>query len=195
LASAPLSPGPLPASSSGWAEELLMRFPAAFGRMTSALAATPPHGVRHVIRTVGQPATTKFHRLDPTRLAAAKAEYQAMLDEGVICGSSSQWSGPLHMVRKKDGLRWPCGDYRQFNLQTVEDKCPLPNMADLAARLDGCNIFSKLDLRKGCRSSNLQICNIFRGNKSVSSQHWCRSLLSLSICYAFYMCLVSLVIT
>jgi hypothetical protein len=31
----------------------------------------------------------------------------------------------------------------------VEDKYPLPNMADLAARLDDCNIFSKLDLRKG----------------------------------------------
>ncbi len=31
----------------------------------------------------------------------------------------------------------------------MEDKYPLPNMADLAARLDGCRIFSKLDLRKG----------------------------------------------
>jgi hypothetical protein len=31
----------------------------------------------------------------------------------------------------------------------VEDKYPLPNMADLAARLDGCRLFSKLDLRKG----------------------------------------------
>jgi hypothetical protein len=78
-------------------------------------------------------------------LAAAKAEFQVMLDEGV----SSQWSSPLHMVQKKDGSWRPCGDYRQLNLQTVEDKYPLPNMADLAARLDGCTIFSKLDLRKG----------------------------------------------
>jgi cleavage and polyadenylation specificity factor subunit 1 len=53
------------------------------------------------------------------------------------------------MVQKKDGSWRPCGDYRQLNLQTVEDKYPLPNMADLAARLDGCTIFSKLDLRKG----------------------------------------------
>jgi hypothetical protein len=51
------------------------------------------------------------------------------------------------MVKKKDGS-WPsCGDYRHLNLQTVED--PLPNMASLAARLDGCVIFSKLDLKKG----------------------------------------------
>ncbi len=53
------------------------------------------------------------------------------------------------MVQKKDGSWRPCGDYRQLNLQTVEDKYPLPNMADLAARLDGCRVFSKLDLRKG----------------------------------------------
>jgi hypothetical protein len=82
-------------------------------------------------------------------LAAAKKEFQAMLDEGIIRRSSSQWSSPLHMVQKKDGSWRPCGDYRQLNLQTVEDKYPLPNMADLAARLDGCKIFSKLDLRKG----------------------------------------------
>jgi hypothetical protein len=50
------------------------------------------------------------------------------------------------MVRKKD-ISWrPCGDYRQLNLQTVEDKYTLPNMADFAACLDGWRIFSKLDL-------------------------------------------------
>jgi hypothetical protein len=72
-----------------------------------------------------------------------------MLDEGVIRRSNSQWSSPLHMVRKKDGSWRPCGDYRHLNLQTVEDRYPLPNMADLAARLAGCTIFSKLDLKKG----------------------------------------------
>ncbi len=72
-----------------------------------------------------------------------------MLDEGVIRRYCSQWSSPLHMVKKKDGSWRPCGDYRRLNLQTVEDKYPLPNMADLVARLSGCAIFSKLDLKKG----------------------------------------------
>jgi hypothetical protein len=40
-------------------------------------------------------------------------------------------------------------DYHRLNLQTVEDKYLLPNMADLVARLDGCTVFSKLDLKKG----------------------------------------------
>jgi hypothetical protein len=72
-----------------------------------------------------------------------------MLDEGIIRRSSSKWSSLLHMVQRKDGSWWPCSDYCQLNLQTVEDKYPLPNMADLAARLDGCKLFGKLDLRKG----------------------------------------------
>ncbi len=53
------------------------------------------------------------------------------------------------MVLKKDGSWRPCGDYHQLNLQTIEDKYPLPNMADLAAHLDGCKLFSKLDICKG----------------------------------------------
>jgi hypothetical protein len=72
-----------------------------------------------------------------------------MLDEGVIRRSCSQWSSPLHMVKKKDGSWRPCGDYCRLNLQTVEDKYLLPNMADLVARLSGSSVFSKLDLKKG----------------------------------------------
>jgi hypothetical protein len=138
-----------PLAAGNWLAAMRLQFPKVFFQDAAASSMVPPHGVRHVIRTVGQPATAKFRRLDPTRLAAAKQEFQSMLDEGIIRRSSSQWSSPLHMVQKKDGSWRPCGDYRQLNLQTVEDKYPLPNMADLAARLDGCKLFSKLHLRKG----------------------------------------------
>ncbi len=95
---------------------------------------------------------TRHRQIPPPgsgKVGGKKAEFQAMLDEEVICCSSSQWSSPLHMDWKKDGSWQPCGDYHQLNLQTVWDKYPLPNMVDLAARLDVCTIFSKLDLHKG----------------------------------------------
>ncbi len=53
------------------------------------------------------------------------------------------------MVPKKDGLWWPCGDYRRLNLVTTLDKYPLPNMKDLSNSLHGCTVFSKIDLVKG----------------------------------------------
>jgi hypothetical protein len=138
-----------PAASCDWLAGLRRQFPQVFFQDAATSSVAPAHGVQHLIQTTGQPATAKFRRLDPARLAAAKREFQSMLSEGIIRRSSSQWSSPLHMVQKKDGSWRPCGDYRQLNLQTVEDKYPLPNMADLAARLDGCRVFSKLDLRKG----------------------------------------------
>jgi hypothetical protein len=70
-----------------------------FFQEAATSAATPPHGVQHIIQTTGQPATAKFRRLDPARLAAAKREFQSMLDEGIIRRSSSRWSSPLHMVQ------------------------------------------------------------------------------------------------
>jgi cleavage and polyadenylation specificity factor subunit 1 len=105
--------------------------------------------VLHRITTKGQPVTSKFRRLDPVRLAAARKEFDAMLAAGIIRRSNSGWSSPLHMVRKKDGGWRPCGDFRRLNILTTADRYPLPNMADLSARLAGCQVFSKIDLQKG----------------------------------------------
>jgi hypothetical protein len=55
----------------------------------------------------------------------------------------------LHMVPKKDGSWWPCGDYCRLNLVTTPDKYPLPNMQDLSNGLHCCTVFSKINLVKG----------------------------------------------
>jgi Reverse transcriptase (RNA-dependent DNA polymerase) len=128
-------------------QALLQEFPTLAEEMSTA--QPPSHGVQHSIETTGRPVTAKFRRLDPDRLSAAKAEFDRMLRAGIILRSNSQWASPLHLVKKKDGTWRPCGDFRRLNLVTVADKYPLPNMADFTARLDGCRIFSKLDLNKG----------------------------------------------
>ena len=53
------------------------------------------------------------------------------------------------MVKRSDGSWRPCGDYRLLNLATKPDLYPPPHMEDLTAKLAGCTVFSKLDLRKG----------------------------------------------
>jgi hypothetical protein len=53
------------------------------------------------------------------------------------------------MAKKSDGTWRPCGDFRRLNLATKEDRYSCPNIGDLTARLAGCKVFSKLDLRKG----------------------------------------------
>jgi cleavage and polyadenylation specificity factor subunit 1 len=107
------------------------------------------HDVTHHIKTTGPPIACKFRRLEGDKLAAARAEFATMEEEGIVRRSTSPWASPLHMVPKKDGTWRPCGDFRRLNLATEPDVYPLPNMLDFADRLTGCTVFSKIDLRKG----------------------------------------------
>jgi hypothetical protein len=113
---------------------------------------TPKHGVEHHIPTGIHPPPPVFpesHRLDPEKLEIAQKEFKRLESAGIICHSKSPWASPLHMVPKKDGSWWPCGNYRHLNLVTTPDKYPLSNMQDLSNGLHGCNVFSKIDLVKG----------------------------------------------
>ncbi len=122
-----------------------------FQDVANAEGRLPPakHKTMHHIKTTGIPATARFRCLDAAKLAAVKADFAKLERDGIIRRSSSTWSAPLHMVMKPDGMWRPCGDYRRLNLVTTPDSYPLPNIQDLSARLHGCSIFSKLDLRKG----------------------------------------------
>lgn len=107
------------------------------------------HGVEHHIVTTGPPVHAHARRLDPEKLEAAKAEFKRMEQMGIIRRSNSAWSSPLHMVRKSDNSWRPCGDYRQVNNATVDDRYPLPHIQDFNNKLAGCKVFSKIDLIRG----------------------------------------------
>jgi hypothetical protein len=111
----------------------------------------PVHDVAHQTKTVGPPIASRFQRLEGNKLEAARLEFEAVKRRGIIRRSTSPWASPLHMVPKKDGLWRPCGDFRRLNLVTEPDVYPLPNMLDFSDRLAGCNVFSKINLRKGYR--------------------------------------------
>jgi len=71
------------------------------------------------------------------------------LDKDFIRLSVSPWGAPVLLVKKKDGSRRICIDYRELNKVTIKNRYPLPRIDDLVDQLTGVKVFSKLDLRSG----------------------------------------------
>ena len=84
-------------------QKLLSEFPDVLSS-DGFTASKPQHGVcHHLLTNPGPPVYSKPCRLDPDKLSAAKEEFSAMEKAGITRRSSSPWSSPLHMVKKKDG--------------------------------------------------------------------------------------------
>ena len=67
----------------------------------------------------------------------------------VIVPSSSPWSSPVVLVKKKDGSLRFCIDYCGHNSVTKLDKFPLPRIDDLLDQMGRSHFFTTFDLASG----------------------------------------------
>ena len=76
-------------------------------------------------------------------------EVKKMLDLDVIEASTSAFSSPVVLVKKKDNSTRFCIDFRELNKVTQFDCEPVPDPEVLFASLQGKKFFTKVDLAKG----------------------------------------------
>ncbi|XP_052691254.1 uncharacterized protein LOC128169132 [Crassostrea angulata] len=102
-----------------------------------------------IVVTSSEPVRVKPYPIPFSTEKTITEEVQKMLQLNVIEPSSSPYSAPVVIARKKDGTNRFCIDYRRLNCATVFDAEPMPSPESIFSKMTGKKFVSKIDLSKG----------------------------------------------
>ncbi|XP_054814737.1 uncharacterized protein LOC129315194 [Prosopis cineraria] len=124
-----------------------------FPNLFEAPKGLPPFHEGHdhsiVLQEGTNPVNLKPYRYPSAQKDVIEGLVKELLHTGVIQESSSPFSAPIVLVKKKDGIWRMCIDYRELNKKTVKNQYPIPLVEDLFDELSVAKWFTKLDLRAG----------------------------------------------
>jgi hypothetical protein len=121
----------------------------------------PPRECDHQIQLVpgARPVQVRPYRYAPTLKTEIENQIAEMLQTGIIQPSTSAFSSPVILVKKKDNTYRFCVDYRHLNAMTVKPKFPVPVIDEFLDELHEAAWFSTLDLRAGFHQISMSSAN------------------------------------
>lgn len=117
-----------------------------FAEMGDKLGCTSV--IEHEIKTSHPPIKQRYYPVSPVMQQHIDKELNQLLEEGVVERSTSPWSSPIVLVRKKDPNKYRfCVDFRKLNQVTERDAYPIPYVSATLDKLRDARYLSSLDIR------------------------------------------------
>lgn len=131
--------------------EILKNYPDVFDQ--SKLGTVQSFEVNIKLTEDAKPVICKARPVPYALKSAAYAEIDRMVSNGTlkpvdVNEQIIEWASPVVYAAKKNGQIRLCGDFKStINKYMIKDQYPYPTLDDILSKLNGCKIFSVIDLK------------------------------------------------